>query len=93
MLKKHIRSLHIFIFCLLAGEKWAAKEEKLRKKVRQVLKCDMTKAKPVDPVSLPLADCLLSTLHLEAACKDLATFHSSLRNVSALVKRGSTWGW
>lgn len=72
-------------------EKWAAKEEKMRKKVRQLLKRDMTKANPVDPVSLPLADCLLSTLHLEAACKDLATFCSGLRNVSALVKPGGTW--
>ncbi|NXW57088.1 NNMT methyltransferase, partial [Eurystomus gularis] len=76
--------------CELEGdrEKWAEKEEKLRRKVRQVLKCDVTKANPVDPVSLPPADCLLSTLCLEAACKDLATFRSALRNISALVKPG-----
>ncbi|XP_076214569.1 nicotinamide N-methyltransferase [Aptenodytes patagonicus] len=76
--------------CELEGdrEKWAEKEEKLRKKVRQVLKCDVTKANPVDPVSLPPADCVLSTLCLEAACKDPATFRSPLRNVGALVKPG-----
>ncbi|KAF1411510.1 Nicotinamide N-methyltransferase, partial [Spheniscus magellanicus] len=68
--------------------KWAEKEEKLRKKVRQVLKCDVTKANPVDPASLPPADCVLSTLCLEAACKDPATFRSALRNVGALVKLG-----
>ncbi|KAM6234787.1 nicotinamide N-methyltransferase [Spheniscus humboldti] len=74
--------------CELEGdrEKWAEKEEKLRKKVRQVLKCDVTKANPVDPASLPPADCVLSTLCLEAACKDPATFRSALRNVGALVK-------
>ncbi|NXH14682.1 NNMT methyltransferase, partial [Bucco capensis] len=76
--------------CELEGdrEKWAEKEEKLRKKVKQVLKCDVTKANPTEPVSLPSADCLLSTLCLEAACKDLATFRSALRNISALVKPG-----
>ncbi|XP_063211517.1 nicotinamide N-methyltransferase [Chroicocephalus ridibundus] len=76
--------------CELEGdrEKWAEKEEKLRKKVKQVLKCDVTKANPTEPVSLPLADCIVSTLCLEAACKDLATFRSALRNVGALVKPG-----
>ncbi|PKU35033.1 nicotinamide n-methyltransferase [Limosa lapponica baueri] len=76
--------------CELEGEreKWAEKEEKLRQKVRQVLKCDVTKANPTDPVSLPPADCVVSTLCLEAACKDLATFRSALRNVGALLKPG-----
>ncbi|XP_064327096.1 nicotinamide N-methyltransferase [Phalacrocorax carbo] len=76
--------------CELEGdrEKWAEKEEKLRKKVRRVLKCDVTKANPTAPVSLPPADCVLSTLCLEAACKDLATFRSALRNIGALVKPG-----
>ncbi|NXG67913.1 NNMT methyltransferase, partial [Baryphthengus martii] len=76
--------------CELEGdrEKWGEKEEKLRKKVRQILKCDVTKASPVAPVVLPPADCLLSTLCLEAACKDLATFRSALRNVGGLVKPG-----
>ncbi|XP_030361229.1 nicotinamide N-methyltransferase [Strigops habroptila] len=76
--------------CELEGdrEKWAEKEEKLRKKVKQVLKCDVTKANPTAPVSLPPADCIVSTLCLEAACKDLATFRSALRNISTLVKPG-----
>ncbi|NXC77572.1 NNMT methyltransferase, partial [Anhinga anhinga] len=76
--------------CELEGdrEKWAEKEEKLRKKLKRVLKCDVTKANPTDPVSLPPADCVLSTLCLEAACKDLATFRSALRNIGALVKPG-----
>ncbi|NXY92279.1 NNMT methyltransferase, partial [Alcedo cyanopectus] len=76
--------------CELEGdrEKWGEKEEKLRKKVKQVLKCDVTKANPVAPVVLPPADCLLSTLCLEGACKDLATFRSALRNIGVLVKPG-----
>lgn len=76
--------------CELEGdrEKWAEKQEKVRKKVRQVLKCDVTKANPTDPVSLPPADCIVSTLCLEAACKDLDTFRSALKHIGALVKPG-----
>ncbi|NXA93728.1 NNMT methyltransferase, partial [Melanocharis versteri] len=76
--------------CELEGdrEKWAEKQEKLRKKVKQVLKCDVTKANPTGPVSLPPADCIVSTLCLEGACKDLATFRSALRNISTLLKPG-----
>uniref|UniRef100_A0A8C3EM44 Nicotinamide N-methyltransferase n=1 Tax=Corvus moneduloides TaxID=1196302 RepID=A0A8C3EM44_CORMO len=68
--------------------KWAKKQEKLRKTVKQVLKCDVTKANPRGPVSLPPADCIVSTLCLEGACKDLATFRSALRNISTLLKPG-----
>ncbi|NXE93628.1 NNMT methyltransferase, partial [Menura novaehollandiae] len=76
--------------CELEGDrdKWAEKQEKLRKKVKQVLKCDVTKANPTGSVSLPPADCIVSTLCLEAACKDLPTFCSALRNIGTLVKRG-----
>ncbi|NWW72344.1 NNMT methyltransferase, partial [Climacteris rufus] len=76
--------------CELEGdrEKWAEKQQKLRKKVKQVLKCDVTKANPAGPVSLPPADCIVSTLCLESASKDLPTFRSALRNISTLVKPG-----
>ncbi|NXS14205.1 NNMT methyltransferase, partial [Neodrepanis coruscans] len=76
--------------CELEGdrEKWAEKQEKLRKKVKQVLKCDVTKANPTGPMSLPPADCIVSTLCLEGACKDLPTFRSALRNIGTLVKPG-----
>uniref|UniRef100_A0A8D2PIB1 Uncharacterized protein n=1 Tax=Zosterops lateralis melanops TaxID=1220523 RepID=A0A8D2PIB1_ZOSLA len=69
-------------------EKWAKKQEKLRKKVKQVLKCDVTKAKPMGPMSPPPADCIISMLCLEGACKELATFCSALRNISTLLKPG-----
>ncbi|NWU17097.1 NNMT methyltransferase, partial [Cephalopterus ornatus] len=76
--------------CELEGdrEKWAEKQEKVRKKVKQVLKCDVTKANPTGPVSLPPADCIVSTLCLESACKDLPTFRSALRNIGTLVRPG-----
>ncbi|NWW99039.1 NNMT methyltransferase, partial [Caloenas nicobarica] len=76
--------------CELEGdrEKWAEKEEKLRRKVKQVLKCNVTKANPAEPVSLPPADCVLSAYCLEAACPDLPTFRRALCNIAGLARPG-----
>ncbi|CAI5795392.1 nicotinamide N-methyltransferase-like [Podarcis lilfordi] len=76
--------------CELEGnrEKWEEKEEKVRRAIKQVLKCDVTQASPLGPVALPPADCLMSSLCLEGACKDLPTYRSALKNISSLVKPG-----
>lgn len=60
----------------------------MRRTIKQLLKCDVTQSEPLDPVSLPLVDCLHSSLCLEGACKDLPTFHSALKNISSLLKPG-----
>uniref|UniRef100_A0A8C8RSD2 Uncharacterized protein n=1 Tax=Pelusios castaneus TaxID=367368 RepID=A0A8C8RSD2_9SAUR len=64
----------------------AEKEARLRKTVKQVLKCDVHKSNPLDPVVLPPADCLVSSLCLEAACKDLNIYRVALKNISSLLK-------
>ncbi|XP_054854579.1 nicotinamide N-methyltransferase-like [Eublepharis macularius] len=76
--------------CELEGdrEKWVQKEEKVRKAIKRVLKCDVTQPNPLAPLSLPPADCVLSTLFLEVACPDLPTYRSALKNISSLVKPG-----
>ncbi|XP_007934713.1 nicotinamide N-methyltransferase [Orycteropus afer afer] len=76
--------------CDLEGNrvKGPEKEEKLRRAVKQVLKCDVTQSQPLGPVSLPLADCLLTTLCLDAACPDLLTYCTALKNLSSLLKPG-----
>ncbi|KAH0623358.1 hypothetical protein JD844_031609 [Phrynosoma platyrhinos] len=76
--------------CQLEGdrEKWMEKEEKLRKTIKQVLKCDVTLANPLDPLVVQPVTCVLSTFCLEAACKDLPTYRSALKNVGSLVKPG-----
>ncbi|XP_065711564.1 nicotinamide N-methyltransferase [Patagioenas fasciata] len=76
--------------CELEGDrgKWAEKEEKLRGKVKRVLKCNVTKANPAAPVSLPPADCVLSTYCLEAACPDLPAFRCALRSIGGLARPG-----
>ncbi|XP_062994942.1 nicotinamide N-methyltransferase-like [Elgaria multicarinata webbii] len=74
--------------CELEGnrDKWAEKEAKLRKAVKQVLKCDIHQSNPMDPLTLPPADCVLSVECLEGACKDKNSFRAALRNMSSLLK-------
>ncbi|KAL8173527.1 UNVERIFIED_CONTAM: hypothetical protein K2H54_004962 [Gekko kuhli] len=76
--------------CELEGdrERWAQKEEKVRSSIKRVLKSDVTQPRPLAPVSLPPADCLLSTYCLELASKDLPAFRSALRNIGSLLKPG-----
>lgn len=64
------------------------KEEKLRRAIKQVLKCDVTQSWPLGAVPLPPADCLLSTLCLDAACPDLPAYRAALRNLGSLLKPG-----
>ncbi|XP_030076773.1 nicotinamide N-methyltransferase-like isoform X2 [Microcaecilia unicolor] len=76
--------------CELEGdrEKWAEKEEKLRRTVTRILKCDVTKNNSLDPLVLPQADCLLTCLCLEGASKDPDSYCCALRNISSLLKSG-----
>lgn len=76
--------------CELEGnrEDYEEKAEKLRSKVKEVLKCDAMKKNPYDPVVVPPVDCLLSCLCLEAACKDMKSFCDVLKNFKDLIKPG-----
>ncbi|XP_018427131.1 PREDICTED: nicotinamide N-methyltransferase-like [Nanorana parkeri] len=78
--------------CELEGnsdsESCKKKEEKLRRTVTKVLKCDALKENPYDPVKMPQADCLISCLCLEAVCKDVKSFTNVLRNFMSFIKPG-----
>lgn len=54
----------------------------------KVLKCDVTRSNPLDPIEVPPADCLITSLCLEAACKDLETYHCSIQNITRLLRPG-----
>ncbi|XP_053125718.1 nicotinamide N-methyltransferase-like isoform X2 [Hemicordylus capensis] len=69
-------------------DQWLEKEAKLRRAVKQVLKCDVHRSNPLDPVTLPRVDCLVSKECLEAACKDHHSYRAALNNLSALLKLG-----
>uniref|UniRef100_A0A8C5PZQ1 Nicotinamide N-methyltransferase n=1 Tax=Leptobrachium leishanense TaxID=445787 RepID=A0A8C5PZQ1_9ANUR len=70
------------------GEKVEEKEDKLRRAVRDVLKCDVLKKNPFEPLVLPPADCVLCCLCLESACKDVASYRDTVKNLKNLVKPG-----
>nr|XP_060643562.1 nicotinamide N-methyltransferase-like [Anolis sagrei ordinatus] len=76
--------------CQLEGnrETWLEKEEKLRRTVKQVLKCNVTLANPFDPLVVPPADCVLCSCCLEAASKDFPAYRSAMKNVASVVKPG-----
>ncbi|KAM4651559.1 indolethylamine N-methyltransferase-like [Discoglossus pictus] len=76
--------------CNLEGnsENWKRKEETLRKSVKQVIKCDVTKKNPLEPHVLPPADCVISCLCLEVPCKDIDDFRDILKNLKCLIKPG-----
>ncbi|CAN2391862.1 NNMT/PNMT/TEMT family [Pristimantis euphronides] len=76
--------------CQLEGDRVPCqeKEERLRKVIKQVLKCDVLKTNPIEPVTIPQVDCLLSCLCLEAACKDFESYVNALQNMTKLLKSG-----
>ncbi|XP_068120369.1 nicotinamide N-methyltransferase-like [Hyperolius riggenbachi] len=76
--------------CQLEGDRipWNEKEDCLRKAIKQVLQCDILKDNPTDPVVVPPADCVLSCLCLESACKDQESYITGLNNISTLLKPG-----
>ncbi|XP_029429204.1 nicotinamide N-methyltransferase-like isoform X2 [Rhinatrema bivittatum] len=69
-------------------ETCAEKEEKLRGKLKQLLKCDVTKRNPLEPQVLPPVDCALASFCLQVACKDQAAYISALKNINTLLKPG-----
>ncbi|XP_072283011.1 nicotinamide N-methyltransferase-like [Pyxicephalus adspersus] len=78
--------------CELEGksdsESCKKKEEKLRRTVTKVVKCDALKKNPFESVEMPQADCLISCLCLEAPCKDVESFTNALRNLKVFLKPG-----
>uniref|UniRef100_A0A8C3P8Q8 Uncharacterized protein n=1 Tax=Chrysemys picta bellii TaxID=8478 RepID=A0A8C3P8Q8_CHRPI len=66
--------------CELEGNRYRGWKKQI------VLKCDVHKSNPLDPIVLPPADGLVSSLCLEAACKDLTTYRIALKNISSLLK-------
>ncbi|MEE6484636.1 hypothetical protein FKM82_013953 [Ascaphus truei] len=76
--------------CELEGKSdgWEEKEEKVRRAVTRVVKCDFTKANPLEPVVVPQADGLISMWYLEAASKDHDSYLSNLKKMSSFLKVG-----
>ncbi|XP_078496380.1 nicotinamide N-methyltransferase-like [Lissotriton helveticus] len=71
-----------------SGETWNEKECMLKRKVKRVLKHDVTSSNPLSPVILPQADCLLLAHCLEHFVTDKKSFCEALKNISSLLKTG-----
>ncbi|XP_076839643.1 indolethylamine N-methyltransferase-like [Brachyhypopomus gauderio] len=74
--------------CAIEGKSPSDVEVKLRQRVKEVLKCDVHLENPFHPHNLGPAECVITSLCLEAACKDLQTYRNALRGVAALVRPG-----
>ncbi|KAL0994884.1 hypothetical protein UPYG_G00128740 [Umbra pygmaea] len=82
-------SAHIQYICDLEGARTPQIiTDTLRQKVKQVLKCDICLENPFHPVTVPPADCVISSLCLEAACKDRESYRRSLSSMVGLLKPG-----
>ncbi|KAL2102761.1 hypothetical protein ACEWY4_001929 [Coilia grayii] len=60
----------------------------LRKRVKSVVKCDVRLENPFHPLTQEPADCVITSLCLEAACKDLPSYRAALRNITSVLKPG-----
>ncbi|XP_077312252.1 nicotinamide N-methyltransferase-like [Lithobates pipiens] len=63
------------------------KAEKIRRKV-SLMKCDITKSNPLEPNSLPLADCVIIAGCFSCVCKKVEDFKTVLKNVVSLIRPG-----
>ncbi|KAL7845748.1 hypothetical protein AOLI_G00239400 [Acnodon oligacanthus] len=61
-------------------------EAKVRQRVKQVLKCDVRLENPFHPQTLKPADCVITCLCLEAACRDMLEYKKALAHVATLVR-------
>ncbi|XP_075459236.1 nicotinamide N-methyltransferase-like [Ascaphus truei] len=76
--------------CELEGnrEEWQVKEDKVRRAVKQVVKWDVSKDNPLDPVILPQVDCVLSLWCLNTISRDKDAYRSNLRKCASLLNIG-----
>uniref|UniRef100_UPI00358E6C84 nicotinamide N-methyltransferase-like n=1 Tax=Myxine glutinosa TaxID=7769 RepID=UPI00358E6C84 len=69
------------------GDTCESKSERLRRKVKSVLFCDVNQDPPVCGIDPPF-DCILTTLCLEAACLDIEMYHQAVGRLAGLLKAG-----
>ncbi|XP_029111507.1 nicotinamide N-methyltransferase [Scleropages formosus] len=75
--------------CKLEGNRTPMEVKvRLRQTVKQVLMCDVRLENPFEPLEVEPADCVVTTLCLEAACKDLDIYQRALQSLKALLKPG-----
>lgn len=56
--------------------------------MKQVLKCNVLSENPFHPESIEPAECVITSLCLESACKDLQSYRDALCRVAKLLRPG-----
>lgn len=74
--------------CELEGKSPSGLEATLKQRVKKVLKCDVRLENPFSPHTLEPADCVTTSLCLEAACKDIQTYCHALHGLTKLLRPG-----
>ena len=64
------------------------RQEKLRRVVKAVIPCDITKDSPIDPAYCGPYDVLFSSLCLDSACTSLEEYTEGLRKFAKYIKPG-----
>ncbi|XP_073513292.1 indolethylamine N-methyltransferase-like [Phyllobates terribilis] len=81
----HVTKLHIDIG---SSDMFQDKEGKVRSALQHVLKCNLEKDNMMDPMVLPLADCIISAWLLDFICKDQDDYMGYIRKFSRMLKPG-----
>ncbi|XP_072005022.1 indolethylamine N-methyltransferase-like [Engystomops pustulosus] len=68
--------------------KWIEKEECTKSKIRNIMKCDLSKQNPIDPFVLSKADCMTCFFSLGENSIDRATYCENIRRLSSLLNVG-----
>lgn len=70
------------------GKRPSDLEATLKQRIKKVLKCDVRLENPFDPLTLEPADCVITSLCLEAACKDMQIYRQALHGLTKLLCPG-----
>lgn len=74
--------------CEMEGKSQSDLEAALKQRVKKVLKCDVRLENPFCPHTLEQADCVITSLCLEAACKDIHSYCHALHGLTKLLHPG-----
>ncbi|XP_018430499.1 PREDICTED: nicotinamide N-methyltransferase-like [Nanorana parkeri] len=67
---------------------WQEKEMQLRSAIKEILKFDITKENPTDPIVLPQADCVITMWILDSTSTNEDEYMTTLRKMMKFVKPG-----
>ena len=66
--------------------KWPEVEKRMKSRVGSIIPCDVLNDNPLAPLQPQPYDCLISSLALQAACRDEDAHRRAVKNVVNLVK-------